>query len=457
VAFLQVNIGNRATAQLLNRMPTVAEITSAGGSKGGTRFEELKSALDFYHRLLNQKLGWDADQISQQADRMMDLLGRIQYLAQQYTKDHTHVFGIRDKRTKRLADVPREAELERALVRQRARYWKGKIDNEPNPPTWRDILPKDMSGGVMDLDKQAPTRMGKSKGGINEVTHYKLAGCYEGFFKPDKKKIEKYEYWDEENNVVPKGTKGAQQVMTLEYNVTAPYGIDPDKPNFTRKAVATSRIDRLLNLGVGAHTDMATKTIGGKKVFGSFQKRAAGDQLGSQEMTLDEDLSGKIAMDDPVMQRSFSKLTLLDALTGQLDRHSGNVHVENGPYGVRSVTAIDHDLSFPTKSFDMTAKVREFTGLTKNVDREAAEMVLAVEEGELRLVLKDLLTKEEIDACVARLAALKVAVRNMSLRNANQWTRTTAQEEVKGTGTFDAQSYLGSMRVKLGGKPLPKT
>jgi hypothetical protein len=458
VAFLQAAIGNRATTQLLNRMPAVAEIEAAAGKKGGKRFDELTRALDFYQRLLDNWMGPGYADVEKQGQKLQDLLGRIEYLSGEYAKDHTWFGSLRDKRTKRLSQLQNEARIERQVVRQRTRLWKTKISEQMLPPKWRAVIPDDLSAGVMDLDKLGATAGGKSKGGINEVTKYSLAGGTEGFFKPDKKEIQQYEWVDEEEKPTTKNAPHARRFETTEYNVTAPYGIDPKNPNYTRKATATSRLDRLLGPGVAAHTSMAVKKIGGKSVFGSFQKTASGEEFGKiqDKLVLDDTTApDEFSTADPTFQRQMSNLNILDALTGQIDRHGGNFYVNrNGAGGVRSITAIDHDLSFPTKKFDVRQKAREYYGLPQHVDRQTAEMVMAIEGQELRGLLQDLLNEEEIKCTIERLEAIKLALAGMTWVSAGGWTKSTAQKEVTSTNSLDPLGYIGNRRQGLGQKPI---
>jgi hypothetical protein len=116
---------------------------------------------------------------------------------------------------------------------------------------------------------------------------------------------------------------------------------------------------------------------------------------------------------------------------------------------VRSITAIDHDLSFPTTGFDVTKKAKEYMGLPQHIDRQTSEMVMALEPQELREILKDLLTAEEIRCTVERLEALKLAITTMTHVDPGGWTKTTAQKEV----TSETRGYVGDTRRRLGQKP----
>jgi hypothetical protein len=461
VARLQVTVGNRATGQMLQRMPTVQELQEKAGFSGGTKYSDLLDTVQFYHQLLRQKIGYDADQVQNQGDRLLDYLGRIQYLAGKYAKEHTWG-AIRDTRTKRVSELAEQAEIERGIVRHRMRLWKQKVSNGvKNGPTWAEIMPKGMSAGAINLDKAGAVKQGKKSGGTSTVTHYKLGDDSEGFFKQDKSKIETEEWVDRDNltknQVAPGKFKKDHKQQTLEWNILQGYGYKAKSPDFTRKAVATSRIDELLNAGVAAKTRMAYKTKGGKKVFGSFQTRAKGDNLAEfdekNNLKLDEtDNPAQLSLADPNLQRQWSKLNILDALTGQLDRHGGNIFAKLGAQGnVESITGIDHDMSFPPAKF-MDPSEREagrpWTGLPQNIDEEIVEMVMALEPADLRLVLKDLLTQEELNGVYTRLARLKQELPKRKLLKPDQWSKQTAQQEVTDTSQFVPHGYLGSARQR---------
>jgi hypothetical protein len=468
VNFLQVNAGNRATGQILQRMPTVQDLQGSAGFSGGTKYGDLLDALQFYHRLLKQKMGFDADQVQSQGEKLLDYLGKIQFLAQKYAKDHTWG-SIRDTRTKRVSELAEQAEIERGIVRQRMRYWKQKVAaGETNGPTWEEIMPKGMSAGSINLDKAGAKKKGKDKGGTSEVTHYQLGDDSEGFFKQDKTKI-KTEMWADRDNIPLKPgdprSKRHHKEETLEWNILRNYGYNAKKPDFTRKAVATSRIDKLLNAGVAADTRLAYKNKGGKKVLGSFQTRAQGENFAKlderDDIVLDETTNpAQLSLADPNLQRQWSKLNILDALTGQLDRHGGNLFAKLNQQGnVESLTAIDHDMSFPSKGFQDPSdreRGRPWTGLPQNIDKEIVDMVMALEPGDLRLVLKDLLTEDELKGVYARLAKLKEHLPQRTALKPNQWTKQTAQQEVTGTSQFDPHGYLGSTRQRRRQVPWPQ-
>jgi hypothetical protein len=461
--------GNRATAQVVQRMPTVQELQDKAGFSGGTKYGDLLDALQFYHRLLKQKMGYDADQVQSQGEKLLDYLGKIQYLAQKYAKQHTWG-SIRDTRTKRVSEIAEQAEMERGIVRQRMRLWKQKVANgQKNGPTWAEIMPQGMNVAPINLDKAGAVKQGTKSGGTSTVTHYKLGDDSEGFFKEDKAKIETHEWVNKDNllpNQVKPGTfKKDHQQETLEWNILKNYQYKAKNPNFTRKAAATSRIDELLNAGVAAKTRLAYKTEGGKKVFGSFQTRAHGDSLGELDehdnLKLDDtENAAQLSLADPNLQRQWSKLNILDALTGQLDRHGGNVFAKLSAQGtVESLTAIDHDMSFPPAKFTDPSQRepgRPWQGLPQNIDKEIVEMVMALEPGDLRLVLKDLLTPDELNGVYTRLAKLKEELPKRTLLGPGQWTKQTAQQEVTDTSQFVPHGYLGSARQQRRQVPWPQ-
>lgn len=86
-------------------------------------------------------------------------------------------------------------------------------------------------------------------------------------------------------------------------------------------------------------------------------------------------------LSNPETQRGLADLQLLDALTGQVDRHLGNIFVdpETG-----SIKGIDNDLSFGSKS---SMGVAQNKGLPNLVDERTAESVLAMTEAQFTALI----------------------------------------------------------------------
>ncbi|WP_397381400.1 hypothetical protein [Prosthecobacter sp.] len=133
----------------------------------------------------------------------------------------------------------------------------------------------------------------------------------------------------------------------------------------------------------------------------------------------------------PVTQRGLSDLEVSDYLSGQLDRHTGNIFVDPAS---GKVTGIDNDLAFPSMNREDILQ-RESTnwgatdskavaGFPRQMHEDTKAKILAVSPAELRATLSGIvapdatenqpgrLTPAEIDGACERLAALQAELRS---------------------------------------------
>jgi hypothetical protein len=154
----------------------------------------------------------------------------------------------------------------------------------------------------------------------------------------------------------------------------------------------------------------------------------------------------------------LSRLQLIDAIAGQVDRHMGNYYVEKDNSGkVVSVTGIDLDMSFGTQGFDIDKKLKYdwYPGLSKYVDEELAVRIINVKESDLRAIWTGLLSDPEIDAAVNRWEALKSQLAKLKsakkLLKPNQWNAKTAKAMNE-----EQKSYVAHIMNARGGSSDPK-
>jgi hypothetical protein len=427
--------GNKAVAELA-RKPKVQ-----------TSEKEVKALLDLFNRYMQEEIAQDSSGIRDQVRRIHNVLEEIQIKAAPYEAKHTGFFG-KDAKATQFKHLPAEAKMAQKVLIHRSKVWSEKKATGAKRPKWIEVMPHDMNTQVLDLDKAGAKKKGKAKGGLNEVTKFETKSAGTGFFKKDKASLDHYWDMNDPKNKPVVGADFRDKQTFDEYALTRDFGMSPEDPHFARKATASARIDKLLGTHVLADTHMATKTVGGKKVFGSFQQAADGKELAEATKVLNKHKeadggAGKLSMADQKLMRELSKLTMVDALCGQIDRHFGNVFVaQNAKGNATQIKGIDHDLSFPTKNFDLTKITNKYKGLGKHMDAEAAEMLMALEPSVLRGVVEDLLTDEEIKALLERLEALKKAVKQMKLVDAKGWDRGKADAEAK-----HGMGYLGEERA----------
>lgn len=175
------------------------------------------------------------------------------------------------------------------------------------------------------------------------------------------------------------------------------------------RQVATYQTDKLLGLNTVSE-ERYGRDKNGNIIGVSIQ--ADGCNVLSNRGILQVDCS------DPRIQRGLSDLQASDFITGQTDRHAGNIFIDPT---TGKVTGIDNDLSFPSRHYnDFSGETMErFTGIPKFLHRETAQQIAAVDPEALRTLLStpppdggpSPLPKASIDAAVDRLKVLQAELK----------------------------------------------
>jgi hypothetical protein len=251
---------------------------------------------------------------------------------------------------------------------------------------------------------------------VHEVATQRLAGEEAGFFKA-------------EHGITAKGTYQAHEQDT---------GIRQIDPNAGARSLALYRLDQLFGAGVTAKVEFAVYDAGGGARMGTFMEKAKGKAASKTTWAHDkqgarETGKGAVALDDPALQRGLNVLQLLDAIAGQLDRHSGNYFVDTDAQGnVTQVTGIDLDMAFgdkmtttgregakyagtgkarkQVKAADAAMQAHNYRGLPEYIDEAFGLRLLQVRPADIRSALTGLLTDAEITATLARFAEVQAAV-----------------------------------------------
>jgi hypothetical protein len=148
--------------------------------------------------------------------------------------------------------------------------------------------------------------------------------------------------------------------------------------------------------------------------------------------------------DSPQARKGMSNLQVVDALSGQLDRHVGNIYCETDKNGkVTAIKGIDNDLAFgqlhrdPKQLLDQWGKKSHDVGIPMLIDKQVGERILALKDKDIRKALEDLLTPTEIDATVSRFHVLKEYVKTHKKELVAQWDdqlvkqKTDEQDETR--------------------------
>ena len=287
------------------------------------------------------------------------------------------------------------------------------------------------------------TETGRVFGGqmnqVTEVAYQTESGDLTGFFKEDKG--------------FNKDTLSHESVV----------GIKQTDPNYGARSVALYRLDQLFNAQVTARAEFAVhKGANGKSTLGTVLESVKGQAASKtgfamteghkQQMRQGGDATA-VSLEDPVLQRGLNKLQLLDAISGQLDRHSGNYHVESDEQGnVLGVTGIDLDMAFGSKMTGVDKSHADgafnYKGLPEFIDEEMGLKILQVQPGDVRDALTGLLPKAEVEATVARFREVQTAVmeaqQNKKLRSSWGGSRVDEGSSFKDLGSrwHDRPTYL---------------
>jgi hypothetical protein len=158
---------------------------------------------------------------------------------------------------------------------------------------------------------------------------------------------------------------------------------------------------------------------------------------------------------DARIQKGMSDLQLFDAITGQSDRHGGNIFVDPD---TGEVSGIDDDKSFghgkaPAQQAEVGGRVDKYAGLPALVDEGTANKILALDVSDLP---KELLPREddsveltdgEIEDAMRRFKGVQTYLRTLKANGAlvTTWDNTTYDQAMQGP----ASSYLKRQAMDL--------
>jgi hypothetical protein len=156
------------------------------------------------------------------------------------------------------------------------------------------------------------------------------------------------------------------------------------------------------------------------KKHGDTYKKYSGDRF------MQHDFS------NPVTQKGMSDLQLLDAITGQSDRHGGNIYIDPK---TGKVKGIDNDFAF-SKGEDLGSPFGKYHDLPNLVDEKTAKMILKKKAKNLPKVLRSKygggLTDQEITNSQTRLRAVKTYLKQLKKdkKLVKNWDDTTYISQV---------------------------
>ncbi|MBD2844301.1 hypothetical protein IDH44_03795 [Paenibacillus sp. IB182496] len=304
------------------------------------------------------------------------------------------------------------------------------------------------TAGTMVLNDRMSTNQ-TIQGGINEVKFFRH-GRTEGAFKANKDTLADVDMMAPDVDINSPEAK--------ESGIADDFGIDKQDARLSKRDVALSRLNQMLGANVIAKAQLAIYESGGGPVSGSFMDKADGKTAGalgkSGEMTSDG-ANDTVNVNDPNLQRLMSRLQLIDTLAMQADRHQGNYFIDYDDRGnVVSVTGIDNDMSFGTRT-KIDVRRQEYPSLSKFVDKELAQRILALNAEDLGLVMQDLLNPAEIGALMERLDKLQTHLQKLQSDNKllapGEWNDITAEALAAENNGYEGGSYYGKLKNEVDG------
>ena len=243
--------------------------------------------------------------------------------------------------------------MEKVKENIKSEYEKAKKDYQK---LGNDSLPKLEPATIDEKDIGQVEGGEQLKGGINKIKEVTIPGgnnkSIKSFFKPEQKHL--YRGIENNNGIRGKGTHvpTIKQLNSLlkerspfyryknnRYELMAPHhgkkaGLPLIDPNQTGRTIATYRIAQLLE------TNMIPKTYGVKSNDSNMMEGPTRyDSSVMEKVGNSRKYRGK--EDFQQYTNQFSNLYLLDMITGQVDRHFGNVLIQG-----EKLRGIDNDLAF---------------------------------------------------------------------------------------------------------------
>lgn len=186
----------------------------------------------------------------------------------------------------------------------------------------------------------------------------------------------------------------------------------------------------------------------GRVIEGTFMEKAQGEdlnRLSKDSLALQADSN---SFNHAAGLKQLADVQILDYICGNVDRHAGNFLYQfekndEGKVVLTGVCGIDNDMSFGTELFTKRYSGKELTPLPaiKYMSQSCFEAVTNLSTDGLRLVLRDKLKTEEIDAVCKRVELLRDKMLSKNKENEIKVVEDNAWG--KGDYTYDKLSETG--------------
>ena len=479
---LQRTVGNSATQRLLGvgtrqpgtfiqRMPTaIAVETKLGAPKKDTKtlFGKTKLQSTKYKTVLAALRAFEGytvtNYLAPTPSGLRDQMTTVNKLLQTIYEKMNAYQGKSGKKAVYMLGHMGEVKTFQNLA---ARAFLDKMDN---PNSGHTFLGSSLNsflntalrqGGQPPMQLDSKNQVGSMGGGSKTVDQYDMGNDQLGYFSDQKNTLSNVdpggEEWEPlrtevrtqvEAEAVEKGWS-KDEIATIvakrmnakmnEYYIgtsSTGLGIDAEDARMNNRDVAMSRLDQLLGTHLIARAQFAVVHMpDGSTREGSIMAGANGmspndyieegnEKGGSSKQEIVDNRVGAIGLNDPDLMRQLSRLQLIDIIASQVDRNLGNYFIlRDKDNKLMGITGIDNDFAFGTGT-DPNRKQQEMPGISRYVDKELAQVIIALDPSLLEAILSDLLPQREIDATIARLTQLQTALQSdlTNLLEPDEWT-----------------------------------
>lgn len=214
-----------------------------------------------------------------------------------------------------------------------------------------------------------------------------------------------------------------------------------EPPNLIARQVVSSRIAKQLGLNVLADevfsVDTDGRTLGitaaaqGRQVMEKLGPMTHVDPNDGEQRSRDASRFAHFDLTQPGVQKGLADLLIMDAITGQMDRHPGNLFIDDR---AGTVTGIDNDMGLPRTGradastptslilFERKTKPPPPTlkFLARQVDEVTARSVLALTDNQLEATIRgrpgdpERLGDGEVELAKERLHAVQATIRELA-------------------------------------------
>ena len=316
------------TAKVIEALPQKLEF-ARGAGVSTTLKTELNTHLERFHEALKTPVTSQTDE--QRAQTAATLNTRLDELEAKVTSARNGLAGTGAGAARReLSGLQKQLDEQRALIIDVANnFGAGYAGTAARPVSWGLALQfrrlgLNIGAGVATGAGQGKEVISSTKlgeGAFNSVYKLEFKDGGVGVFKP--------------GNLLDLASRGRPAVSGLA-------GIPELQPRYEARNIASTRLDELLGAGLLVKTEFHEHNGS----MGILMEQVQGKSM-EEFVEHQESIKGKKHDFPMAVHRDVNRMQLLDALTGQLDRHDLNVMVETDSAGdYVGLKGIDNDTSF---------------------------------------------------------------------------------------------------------------